>query len=49
MEMISLHQCISPYNGLKVINDVSHVFEKGSFTAILGPERVGKDNPDKAL
>lgn len=42
MEMISLTSVHFAYNGLKVINDVSHVFEKGSFTAILGPNGSGK-------
>jgi len=42
MEMIRLDTVHFSYNGQKVINGVSHLFGKGSFTAIMGPNGSGK-------
>lgn len=42
MEMIRLDSVHFSYNGQKVINGVSHLFWKGSITAIMGPNGSGK-------
>lgn len=42
MEMIRLDYVHFSYNGQKVINGVSRLFPKGSFTAIMGPNGSGK-------
>ena len=42
MEMIRLSSVNFAYNGSKVINTVTHSFNEGSFTAVLGPNGSGK-------
>ena len=42
MEMISLSGVHFSYNGVPVIQEISHQFEKGSFTAVMGPNGSGK-------
>lgn len=42
MEMISLSGVHFSYNGMPVIQEISHQFEKGSFTAVMGPNGSGK-------
>jgi len=42
MEMIRISSVKFSYNGQNVIKEVSHIFKKGSFTAIMGPNGSGK-------